>query len=882
MKQVSNLIAFIFPVIFLNTVSAQKKPIDLNSLDEWELYSERRISNDGKWVSFGISPANTKNRVLYLKNMQTQVTQVFTGASQGRFSSDNKCYVFLQPAVQKEQPDTTMVIQLASGQLEKLPGISSFGWADSNSAIRTWFSGINKQQLKVSAANGDVLLTQNNTLRFALLPNGEGIFFVVQDSMGRHLVFSNLTQKVPDTVAKNQDDIGGLYMEGGGKKIAFTMSRDKQTGLFLYDYEEQTLTQLGIQNHTDDTGYVINADTKFRFLKNRNHMLYTTQYVYPARRIQLTGGARVEVWSTSDRELYTKQKASLPNQLNKDYYFSYNLSTGKTVQLTSVELDELQLPGADSSSYVLTSTTFPYQAQRQWDPVVRKDAYLVHLETGERKLVARNTAADFSFSPFGRYIVWFDMDKQHYYTYSLKTGTIQRIDKGITDALADTSPNLPQGPEPFGIAAWEEQDRSLLITTSHNVWKVTSSGQLPPLNITAFHQKKGLRFSYYAHWGSASFYTNTDTLLFQAVADKNKDAGFFSVTMSARPQVRPLIFGPYAFSYPGMDIASRGRQIVFSFGNTGFYGLFYTSDLLHFDTLHILNPERKNVNWYQTELVRWPIQKGVYTEGYLVKPEDFDPARKYPMIVWLYENGHARNVNSYIPQDWSSSYINFGFYASNGYVVFVPDIQYATGKPGESAYETVMSGVRFLQKQNWLDTSKMGLQGHSWGGYQVAYILTRTKLFKAASAGAVVVNMTSAYGGLRMNNGGESRQWIYEKNQSRLGASLWQNPGVYIKNSPLFGVDKIETPLLLMHNEKDGSVPLAQGIEFFSALKRLNKKAWLLNYPEENHVIRNPVNRKDFTIRMFQFFEHYLKGQPAPAWMIKGIPAIEAGFNKGY
>ena len=201
--------------------------------------------------------------------------------------------------------------------------------------------------------------------------------------------------------------------------------------------------------------------------------------------------------------------------------------------------------------------------------------------------------------------------------------------------------------------------------------------------------------------------------------------------------------------------------------------------------------------------------------------------------------------------------------------------------PGESAYQVVMSGVTSLVKDRIADPENLALQGHSWGGYQIAYILTRTNMFKCAEAGAAVVNMTSAYGGIRWETG-IARMFQYEHDQSRLGKSLWEDPNLYINNSALFKINKINTPLLLLHNDEDGAVPFEQGIEFYLALRRLDKTAWLLNYRGEPHWPVKWQNRKDFNIRMSQFFDHYLKGAPMPEWMEKGVPAVERGIRKGY
>jgi dipeptidyl aminopeptidase/acylaminoacyl peptidase len=268
-------------------------------------------------------------------------------------------------------------------------------------------------------------------------------------------------------------------------------------------------------------------------------------------------------------------------------------------------------------------------------------------------------------------------------------------------------------------------------------------------------------------------------------------------------------------------------------------------------------------------------------EGLLYTPEILEQGKKYPMLVYFYERMSSGLHRHYIPAP-SRSTINFTWCVSNGYVVFVPDIKYKEGYPGESAFNCVVSGTKAMLNQfGFIDSSHLGIQGQSWGGYQVAYIVTRTNMYTAAMAGAPVSNMTSAYGGIRWGTG-MSRMWQYEESQSRIGGTLWEKTELYLENSPLFCVPEIQTPLLIMHNDNDGAVPWYQGIELFSALRRLNKPAWMLVYNSEEHNLEKWPNRIDLSIRMMQFFDHYLKEAPEPEWMSKGIPALKKGIVDGY
>jgi dipeptidyl aminopeptidase/acylaminoacyl peptidase len=295
------------------------------------------------------------------------------------------------------------------------------------------------------------------------------------------------------------------------------------------------------------------------------------------------------------------------------------------------------------------------------------------------------------------------------------------------------------------------------------------------------------------------------------------------------------------------------------------------------------NPQQKSFNWATTEQVSWLSFTGEKLRGTLYKPENFDSAKEYPMMVYFYERSSEGIHRHYTPYP-SHSIINKTFYASNGYLVFVPDITYAIGYPGQSAYDAIVSGVQYLINSHpYVDKKRIGLQGQSWGGYQIAHLITQTNLFAAAMAGAPVSNMTSAYGGIRWGSG-MSRMFQYEHTQSRIGGTLCDKPMQYIENSPVFFAPKVNTPLLMMHNDNDGAVPWYQGIEYFVALRRLNKPVWMLNYNGMKHNIETKywANRVDLSTRMLQFFNYYLKDEPAPDWMINGLPAIEKGNSLGY
>jgi peroxiredoxin/dienelactone hydrolase len=209
----------------------------------------------------------------------------------------------------------------------------------------------------------------------------------------------------------------------------------------------------------------------------------------------------------------------------------------------------------------------------------------------------------------------------------------------------------------------------------------------------------------------------------------------------------------------------------------------------------------------------------------------------------------------------------------------MPDVVYEIGYPGPSCVKCVVSGVQHLIAQGFVDQDAIGAAGHSWGGYQTAYLVTQTNIFKAVESGAPVSNMLSAYGGIRYDSG-MSRQFQYEQTQSRIGGTPWQYPLRYLENSPIHFADRVQTPVLMLHNDNDGAVPWTQGIEYFVALKRLGKEAYLFNYNGEPHGLRKRQNQKDWARRMQEYFDHQLKGAAPPAWMMEGVAFTDRDREK--
>ncbi len=491
-----------------------------------------------------------------------------------------------------------------------------------------------------------------------------------------------------------------------------------------------------------------------------------------------------------------------------------------------------------------------------------------------------------TLSPGGNFVVWYNPADTSYYcrSTSLNSTEVINLSSNIPVSFCDERWDMPGEPNPYGIAGWSENDKYVFLYDRYDIWRVDLDGAKVPMNATRNYGRKNfLRIRYRKLDPEEEFIDTNKPVIVNVFDERNKSEGFFMADLRNYTDPKMLVMEDCMFG--NLKKAKKADVLIWSREKVSDSPNIWSSDMNfgHRHQLSDANPQQKSFIWPGVRLVHWDTFSGKKLEGLLYFPETIDPEKKYPMIVYFYER-NADNLHAYTSPSPTRSTVNRTYYTSNDYIVFIPDITYTDGYPGQSAFDAVVSGTQFVSNMfPFIDRNRIGMEGQSWGGYQTAWLITQTDMFAAASAGAPVSNMTSAYGGIRWESG-MSRMFQYESSQSRIGATLWDKPMQYIENSPLFYVPKIKTPLLIMHNDNDGAVPWYQGIELFTAMRRLDKPVWMLTYNNEEHNLKAEswANRMDLTIRMQQFFDHYLKGKPMPSWMQYGIPAIRKGKELGY
>lgn len=909
-------------------VMIAKKQLDHSCFDNWKSVVNHGLTVNGTWESFSVNPQEGDG-ILFFRNVANgKVIEIERGYNPS-FTADGKwAVVSIKPhyndtrsakiAKKKDfdlPQDSMAIVNLTNLKVEKIPAVISYqigekggDWVAYKSCDTAY---IKPKALKDKKAGKPLVIKHLLTGRKKVV-NWVDAYTFSKDGSKIALSLKKMKKDTlttegvgvimfPDTsftlIDRDKKFYGTPVFDEKGQQLAFTYSNDtvatgtKRANILLADLlgnlkdpkELSVSKEVTVKEDGTTTTYYPNQYTRPLFSNDGRRLIVGIAPEIAPNDTTIVSFERagLDIWRWDAPLTPPQEKNELEQIRRKTFPVVVELNDGRQTLVTTNPLVRVGVPDQWNGNNVLLSDQSATIISTQWNYSAENVMSLLNLNTGKTTEIGNSKGGDGRLSPADKYVVWFK--DRNYYCYDIASGETKNISEKIDYPLFDEDIDTPNNSRSYGIAGWSADDGALLVYDRFDIWSLDPQGKKDPVCLTAGEgRKKNLRYRYLRTDRDERFINTGDEMLLTVFdyATKENGLGLMKYGKPAVPATKVL--DKYQFT----QIQKAKDANVYSWQRANFntspdIWLSKGTDFSKAVIISDANPQMKDYSWGTAQLEKWFTYDGRPTEGVLYVPEDFDPEKKYPMLAVFYET-NSENLYKHYTMEPSWSWVNYPFYVSRGYVILVPDIHYTAGIPGENAYQYVCSGVEEMCKRYpWIDKDRVGIDGQSWGGYQTAYLVTRTNMFACAGSGAPVSNMTSAYGGIRWSTG-NSRQAQYENGQSRIGRNLWDSPYLYLANSPVFFADRVNTPLLIMHNDEDGAVPWWQGIEMFMALRRLGKPVWMLQYNGEAHNLRERRNRKDITIRLQQFFDHYLKGDPMPEWMINGVPMIRKGQEMGY
>lgn len=901
----------------VGSFSLSKKKLELADIKMWPtLGLHPEISSDGTYFMYEIKNQPVGSSTLVVRstkgNWENRIVGVRLGFGKVYFFDNGK-----QLAYQKE--DTLFFLRLGSSSFTKvISNVSDFSCPGSADNWVIYRTQKNKNQLIFYDFKTQKELMFPNTTGFLFDLKGNFLLVRIEEKDSslvkeKKLKYLDIRDGVVATIWSGSSNCEDITLSENGDEVVFTVvnrtlkdgtkteNGDQKKSIWYFKKGMET-AKIKIYSDFNNTSFAISGNPKF--IENSDWLIFEFQKKILAPQLD-SNAVKVKIWSYKDKIILPEQIRIL-NAGQKTYRAAINLITDKVVLLEN-DSDFLSF-GPVGDFAIIKGQNFIDESW--WSINASSPTKLLSLQDGKETVLKNDNISldNFSFSPDKNWLVYYDKKKLSFFSCNLKTRKIISITNSIATSFQNESALEGSGRPVFGVVAWVAEGNSLLLYDNYDIWKVDPSGVGKAVNITNSYGKTNnlklrLVYSNEVKFGTKkNIISASDTLLIVAFSPQNKHNGFFRKVLNGNGNPEKLVMGPYTFyrtesQKPHFWSQSDGiRPIKADSANVWIVSretsnesmnYFFTENFAKFLPLTNVHPE-KDYHWLTTQLITWKQLDGSMSQGILYKPENFDSTKKYPLLITYYEKMSHRLYEFPTPE-FCTGDISISWFVTHDYLVFTPDIHYkiavTSGKTnGECAFNSIVSAAQFLSKLPYIDKTKMGIEGHSFGGSETNYIITHTNLFAAACEFAGGSDPVSAYltlvaFGAPFEN--FTKQSGVESGQGRLGATLWERPDLYLSQSTVLQANKISTPLLIAHNEQDNNIPWRQGLELYMALRRLGKKVWMLQY-EDVHNLHIEKNAIDFTIRLTQFFDHYLKNQSAPKWMTDGIPPNLIGKINGY
>lgn len=898
-------------LIFLigNTAVAQKKTLTLNDYGQWSRIVGTELSNNGQWMAYALSP-NDGDDTLYVKSLDEETRYFIPVAGDAEFSSDSRWISYTTQPDEKTREklkesdkkvlETAWLMNLASGEKYSVKKTASMTFSENG---RYW--AVLRENDGSNDAKGSDLILRNlrdgsvmnigNVSEYAFNKRSDMLAYLVDaaDNTGNGIYLRKLNSGQTRTLDSDSLTYAGLSWDdthtrrenwnSKGRKLAVLKGpkvdslAHRPNKLLAFEnlngsVKESVLNPTEIENFPTDM--VISGDRTLSWTPNSEMVMLGLQEQEPVVKMDPDTIGNVDVFHWKDERIQTVQEQQASRDRRFAWVASYRPASNEFARLTDDDLRELNF--SRHNEYMVARDEKPYISDINWG-VSPADLYRVDLESGQRTKFAKKVKRPLGYSPDGRYYLYQQVTKQDtvLMVYDLENDRKTNISDAAPVNFLDVEHPYPHEHPTYGLAGWTADKEHVIVNHKYDLYMLALDGS-EAVNITKGMGEKNKTIFRYENLDPEQEYIDTSQdLLLTAFGEWTKKDGFYRLSMGEEPE--PLRYEDVYFS--NVEKARNSDRVILTRETFRDFPDYYatTTDFGDLEKLTDANPQQSQYKWGRRVLVEYENDRGIKLQGTLTLPADYEPGKKYPMIVYFYEQMSDRHHHYSMPVYDDRPHMST--YASNGYLVLMPDNVYQTGRPGTSSLDCITSATQKVIDEGYADPDKIGLQGHSWGGYQSSFILTQTDMFATVVTGAPPTNLTSFYNNI-YGRTGTNHHGIMEIGQVRMGRGVtpWTDRETYERENPMFHVPEIETPFMILHGTDDGAVDYMQGLTFYNAARRLDKEVVLLSYPGEGHHLSREANQKDFQRRMKQWFDHYVKGEPATKWMKEGIPYLDKKY----
>ena len=873
----------------------ERRVLTLDEYGAWKRITGAGLSPDGQWMTYGYNP-NEGDDTLFVKQLEGVKLYTVPLGAQPAFSADSRWAAYFvslpeaEAAKLREQrkpvPRALHLRDLETGATHDVPDVASFRFSEDGRWLAALRSRVNREaahegaDLVLRDLAGGRVQTIGNVVDYAFNEPATRLAVTVDaaDRIGNGVYLFDLAGGGLSPLHTSSDRYARLVWSEAGDALAVLHGnkpeKSKQRANVLAVIRTGGGQPAVVEydpagDSAFPAGMVLSELGALSFSKDGARVFLGIKEQEPEPEKSDDPVADVDIWHWRDTDVQSVQIVRAEQNRRATHAAVFNIAARRFVRLGDDEMTNVTTAG--SSKYAIGRIDTPYEYELSWGGA-RADYYRIDLDTGERSPLVDGLRRQHGTSPDGRWFAYMKDGKLQ----ATEVATRRTLDlsalAGVSfvDETDDHDYELPS----YGLAGWTKDGKALLANHRYDLWLLPLDGAKAANLTQGTGDAEKIRFRVVRLDREEEWIDTSKPILLSAYGDRTKKSGYYEVRAGQAP--RAVLFEDRAIG--GLAKAEKADRVIFTKQTFQEFPDYWAGSLNLADAHKVTdaNPQLDEFAWGRRILIDYTDARGNQLQATLALPANYQPGQRYPMLVYFYElmsqNHHQFSMPVYDDRPHMSTY------ASDGYLVLQPDVVYSIGTPGSSALDDVGSAVRKVIELGYADPERIGLQGHSWGGYQSSYIVTQTDMFAAVVTGAPPTNLVSFYNELYKSTG-TVQQGIMEIGQVRMGegATPWSAHELYESQSPVHQAEKITTPFMILHGTDDGAVDWHQGLEFYNAARRLGKEVILLSYPGEGHHLGREENQKDFQIRMKQYFDHYLKGAPAPQWLLEGVPHLKKG-----